>query len=182
MLRSEGTISNNLTEEYIVTKSPFFISNAKNGISIKDLDNTMCKILDKDKKILHPEILKLYEIISYDKEYQFKLYSFMSLNEIIKRKDNYTHFYDLALKYHGLGHILLISYYPPSEKFFFRMDGGSNGWDREAYYNKYKNYNPDICNISKEENPTNYKYKTLYTFEQMMSIISYEIDTDSLLS
>ena len=170
MLISEGTVSDYI-DNNTVTNDPFFNSLAKNGISINDLNNEY-EIKDEDKKILHPEILKLYERIGYYKEYQFKYYTFMTLNEILKRKVNYENLYDIALRYHGMGHILLISYHPKSERFFFRMDGGSNGYDREYNYNKYKNY--DINTINKEKNPTRYNYDTLYTFEEIISIINNE--------
>jgi hypothetical protein len=172
MLTRQGTVSNNITNELRVTNHPFFISNAINGTPMKYSTETKYQILEEDANLLHKEILNLYKTIGYDKEYKIKLYSFMSLNEIIERKSNFEYFYDIALKYLGMGHIVLISYHQKSNRFFFRRDGGSNGWDREANYNKYKNYEPDINNIEKEENPIDYSLDILYTFEQMMNIIN----------
>ena len=170
MLINEGTVSDCI-DNNTVTNDPFFNSLAKNGISINDLTNEY-EIKNKDKKILHPEILKLYERIGYNNEYQFKYYTFMTLNEIIERKNNYENFIDIALKYQGLGHILLISYHIKSNKFFFRMDGGSNGYDRENNYNKYKKFNTNSHN--NEKNPTSYNYDILYTYNEMINIINNE--------
>ena len=171
MITSTGRVSNNLNKNETVTSHPFFISNASIGQTIVELHDNH-EILKKDKDMLHPEIFALYEKIGYEKEYLFKMFTFMTLREIINRKDNYEHIYDIAVKYLGLGHILLISYHPVSQKFIFRRDGGSNGWDREYNYNLYKNYNIDSNMICKEENPDNYKFDTLYTFEQLMSILN----------
>ena len=94
------------------------------------------------------------------------------------KEHNYTNFYDIALTYIGMGHILLISYYPTKNNFFFRRDGGSNGYDREEYYNKYKNFiieeneNEEYKNIEENENPTTYLIDKLYTFEQIVSILN----------
>jgi hypothetical protein len=169
MLITEGTVSNSIDDNNTVTEHPFFFSSATNGISINDFNNK-CEIKEEHKQFLHPELLKLYEKIGYNKEYLFKSYTFLTLNELIKRKGTYENLYDIALTYLGLGHILVISYHPKSERFFFRMDGGSNGYDREANYNKYKNC--DINTINNEENPTRYEYDTLYTFEEVISIIN----------
>lgn len=170
MLINEGTVSDNI-DNNTITNHPFFYSSANDGISINNLDN-IYEIEDQDKNILHNEILKLYQKIGYNKEYQFKYYTFMTLNEIIERKNNYENFIDIALKYLGLGHILLISYHIKSNKFFFRMDGGSNGYDRENNYNKYKKF--DTNNHNNEKNPTIYNYDILYTFNEMINIINNE--------
>lgn len=172
MLTENGSVSESIDVNKTVTQHPFFVSLAKEGNVINN-DN-LNQIKDEDKQDLHPEILKLYEMIGYDKEYQYKYYTFLSLNEIIKRKNNYTHIYDIALKYMGLGHVLVISYHLESERFIFRMDGGSNGWDREANYQRYKNFNltNQDQNYSDEENPTEYIIDKLYTFGQMLNIIT----------
>ena len=106
----------------------------------------------------------------------------MKLTEILERKNSYKYMYDIALKYHGLGWVVLISYHKTSGKFLFRMDGGSSGWDRQANYKKYENFNPinneinnpinNQINNQIEKNASNYSYDTLYTFEQVMSIIN----------
>lgn len=173
MLIEEGDVSENITKEYWVTNHPFFRSLATNNISIKDINNSII-IQDQHEMFLHPEILKLYKIIGYDKEYNYKNYTFMTLNEIIERKNNYNYFYDIALTYMGMGHILLISYYPTKKKFFFRRDGGSNGYDRQEYYNKYKNFiiEEKENKENENENPTTYLIDQLYTFEQIVSILN----------
>lgn len=176
MITEEGIVSDNLSPSDIVINHPFFQSAAATGNKIEQ-DN-IYEISENDKIILHPEILKLYEKIGYDKEYLFKNFTFMTLREILNRKDNYAHIYDIAVKYLGLGHILLISYHSDSQKFIFRRDGGSNGWDREHNYNLYKNYNIDKTQTCSEDNPRNYSFNILYTFEQVMSILTNNNNED----
>jgi hypothetical protein len=40
-------------------------------------------------------------------------------------------FFDMIETYHGCGHWVIGSYYPVNGQFFFRMDGGGNGYERE---------------------------------------------------
>lgn len=63
---------------------------------------------------------------------------FLSANEIESREKNYEYkMVDIAVKYQGMGHVLVISYIPETDRFFFRQDGGSSYHDRERYYTKY---------------------------------------------
>ena len=39
--------------------------------------------------------------------------------------------------YHGMGHYLVLSYSTEYNRFFIKMNGGSNGWDREINEKKY---------------------------------------------
>jgi len=67
---------------------------------------------------------------------------FISLDKMYTCRDSYIHFIDIATKYAGMGHILVLSYQPSTEMFFFRSDGGSNGYDRMYYDELYKHYIP----------------------------------------
>ena len=50
---------------------------------------------------------------------------------------------DIGLVYRGLGHVLTLRMDIRNGELFMQPDGGSNGWDREAYYNKYIDQEPD---------------------------------------
>ena len=45
-----------------------------------------------------------------------------------------------------MGHIYVLSYDTKNHKFFIRHDGGSNGYDREYYFNHYKTLDTNIIN------------------------------------
>ena len=65
-------------------------------------------------------------------------WSFLSAKEIAERSESYKpKMLDIGVKYLGMGHVIVISYIPGTDRFFLRRDGGSNGWEREEYYNKY---------------------------------------------
>jgi hypothetical protein len=50
---------------------------------------------------------------------------------------------DIGLVYRGLGHVLTLRMDIRNGELFMQPDGGSNGWEREEYYNKYINQVPD---------------------------------------
>ena len=50
---------------------------------------------------------------------------------------------DIGLVYRGLGHVLTLRMDIRNGELFMQPDGGSNGWDREAYYNKYIDQEPN---------------------------------------
>ena len=51
---------------------------------------------------------------------------------------------DLATCYHGMGHIMVLGLDKKNNTFFIRRDGGSNGWDRKAYFDKYEHLDTDL--------------------------------------
>ena len=51
---------------------------------------------------------------------------------------------DLGYVYHGLGWIIVAFYYRNSGKIYFRMDGGSNCYDRLSNFNNLKTINHSI--------------------------------------
>ena len=52
-------------------------------------------------------------------------------------KDEQYKFCDIGLKYYGLGHVKVITLCRETRKFFVRIDGGSNGYDRDSNYNNF---------------------------------------------
>ena len=74
--------------------------------------------------------------------------SFLSPNEIMKRNVFNGKMYDVFIIYAGMGWVKAFYYVPLTNMFGFRMDGGSNGYDREE---NYKEYSSDEFNPSKFE-------------------------------
>ena len=70
----------------------------------------------------------------------------MSFNDIVNKYNiyllnNQKKLCDIAIHYLGMGHITVLTYDIKLEKFFFRRDGGSNGYEREINWDFIKNYN-----------------------------------------
>jgi len=153
-----------------VIENPFFVSNAKEGenLNIDTTENISDEYRDTFSKLDFSTRI-LYSFIGDNKEYQINDFTFFTLREIQKRKNNYNHFYDVALKYAGMGHVIVLSYHPNTKKFFVRHDGGANGYEREEHYNFYRNYNPEI-DTSRKGIFFDYEINKLITFKEFMNL------------
>ena len=67
-------------------------------------------------------------------------YRSIDIQRIFELKENYNHFIDFFYRYIGMGHMELISMCIYTQKFFIRRGGGSNGFEREDNYLKYKDF------------------------------------------
>ena len=87
-----------------------------------------------------------YSIGKKDLNYKcfFNGWEFFNVDDILNRKDEWENlkFIDLGTNYHGMGHFIVVSIIKETGDFFFRMDGGSNDYDRILNMYKFKNYNP----------------------------------------
>ena len=153
-----------------VIENPFFVSNAKEGgnLNIDTTENISDEYRDTFSKLDFSTRI-LYSFIGDNKEYQINDFTFFTLKEIQKRINNYNHFFDIGLKYAGMGHIIVLSYHSNSKKFFFRHDGGANGYEREEHNNFYYNYNPEI-DKSKNTLFFDYEINKLITFKEFMNV------------
>lgn len=70
-------------------------------------------------------------------------YYLYSIKEILELRNTYPNFIDLFYTYIGMGNMLVISMCIYTNKFFLRRAGGSNGFEREDNYLKYKDYKLD---------------------------------------
>jgi len=131
------------------------------------------KILELSEKINLPsKLLYMYILLdSNTREFTYYNFTFFSIREIEKRliiyeEDNQNNICDLALCYHGMGWIIVLTLNRKDGKFFLRMDGGSNNYDREDNWNFIKKYDPHtqkdklfnidkFFDISKNENINN---------------------------
>ena len=105
------------------------------------------KILELSEKInFSPKLLYMYILLDSDtREFTYHNFTFFSIREIEKRlivyeEDNQNNICDIASCYHGLGWIIVLTLNRKDGKFFLRMDGGSNNYDREDNWNFIKNY------------------------------------------
>lgn len=79
-----------------------------------------------------------------DREIYIKEWTFFSIEKILSldemyKLSNINNIVDLGYIYHGMGWVVVAFYYILDKKIYFRMDGGSNGWDRMENFNRLKN-------------------------------------------
>lgn len=128
-------------ENYDSTKEPFFMKREKDDyiMNYKDLPQ-LPESLNRHIKIF-------YTLVGNpDIEVYIGDYTFMSLNKCLENYNEYClnqqkSVFDIAFRYAGMGHVVVISCDLNNHLLFERMDGGSNGYDREANYQdllKYK--------------------------------------------
>lgn len=127
-----------------VLSNPFFTANPSD-ISILDHLNsseTSPELTQVETKLRQLELLetplgKLYLLLGQtDLDFVYHHTTCLSLDEISKRYQVYcdngqTDLLDIGITYHGMGHVNVLTYSRSEQTFFFRMDGGSNGYDRE---------------------------------------------------
>lgn len=66
--------------------------------------------------------------------------TFFSLEDLIKKYDYYNHFLIVGIRYDGMGYVNCLCLDKHTGNFFFILDGGSSGLDRDYNYKKYKNF------------------------------------------
>ena len=93
-----------------------------------------------------PMKIKLIWIIlgNPDDEIKSEGFTLMSLSQIEKDKNNYQGFIDIGIKYMGMGHVVVLSMDKETGNLFIRCDGGSNGYEREAYWKYYQSKIPNV--------------------------------------
>jgi hypothetical protein len=134
---------------YDSTMAPFFIQVPNNDFSI---NNTLSIIEDNYIDIINDfKMLYLEKNINdfflhneaYNKEIYINEYTFFSIKKILElsqfyKNNNITNIIDIGFTYQGMGWIKVIYYNTKFNKLFFRMDGGSNDFDRLDNYNLLK--------------------------------------------
>ena len=134
---------------YDSTMDPFFIQVPNNDFSI---NNTLSIIEDNYIDIINNfKMLYLEKNINdfflnneaYNKEIYINEYTFYSIKKILElsqfyKNNNITNIIDIGFTYQGMGWIKVIYYNTKFNKLFFRMDGGSNDFDRLDNYNLLK--------------------------------------------
>lgn len=93
------------------------------------------------------ELQQLYFCVNdINTEIKIKDWTFLTLKKMMERSKLYENILDIATSYMDMGHIYVLSYDTKNHTFFIRHDGGSNGYDREYYFNHYKTLDTDIIN------------------------------------
>jgi hypothetical protein len=113
-------------------------------------------------------------------EFVINQWTFFHVDEIKRLYEYNKKFYSIAVMYRGMGHINIIGYIPSTRNFFMRHDGGSNGYDREAYYNEYTSneYKPeefpifDNKKVSDSDDLKELKISVQYSLDDLMKIIN----------
>lgn len=128
--------------------NPFFAQEFETGkVNLKLAKTT--EILENLPSMPTP-LKTLYKIVGNpDIEYYFGEWTLVSLSNLQKRLDlilreGNLNVVDFAIKYAGMGHIVVCSYDPDDGKIFFRRDGGSNEHERVARWNFIKTYKPKV--------------------------------------
>ena len=128
---------------------PFMKENIVETIveDINELENKLTILGDA----LPDDIKQFYrKIKSSSQEVYIKEWTLFSIDNILKIIGNYKteniQVTDLGMIYGGMGHCKVVFYDPSIGKLYYRHDGGSNGWDREASFVALKNYESDINN------------------------------------
>jgi hypothetical protein len=97
-------------------------------------------------KSLNRHMKIFYELIGNpDTEVYIGDYTIMSLTKCLQNYNDYCvndqkSVFDIAFRYAGMGHVVVISCDLNNHLLFERMDGGSNGYDREANYKDLLDY------------------------------------------
>ena len=130
-----------------VLNHPFFMASASDKsisehieTSAKDNNIVQVENILNSVKLSSSEISNLYRLLGdVSLDFVYNQTTFLSLQEIEKRAKVYhengqTDILDVAVTYHGMGHINVLTYSLSNNAFFFRMDGGANGYDRADHW------------------------------------------------
>jgi hypothetical protein len=135
-LKKHAKVSNKETN---IFDSPFFPATGS-----EDFETLKCSPEELATipiiKTFPTELETMYYYVG-DKEVSLHDFTFLRPSEIEKNYKRYSYFYDVALKYQGMGHLQVISV-TKDNKYFLRNDGGSNGYERADNYEKYVNFEP----------------------------------------
>ena len=130
------TISN---IDYVSSNEPFF-RNDNSAIVFQQFNN-----LFVDAQIpegLNRNIKIVYQILGHQKrEIYYGPWTIMSLNEALERykvicAKGQTNVFDIGYKYGGMGYIDVLSCDLTNHLLFYRVDGGSNDYDRQYNLNE----------------------------------------------
>ena len=131
------------------TLQPFFLPNVDNdsnenqNISIIEDNNLLLAIEFKELNLIKAIADFYLNNEAFNKEMYIENWTFFSITKILELvkhyiENNINNIVDLGFMYHGMGHVKVVYYNKISKKIYFRMDGGSNDYDRMANFNELK--------------------------------------------
>ena len=121
------------TNDYLSSEKPFFYSDC-NQQPFQQFNNLFKNDLIPEG--LNRNIKNIYEILGHPKkEIYFDVWTIMSLDEALERysylcSQGQTNVFDIGYKYAGMGYIDMLSCDLTNHLLFYRVDGGSNDYDR----------------------------------------------------
>jgi hypothetical protein len=133
-------------------------------------------IKDVLRETLNEHIAIINKHLIHFNQIQDKNLMIFDMDKIISRLEytgkNYGHtrLIDIGMSYAGMGHYHVLSWDRIEQKYFYRLDGGSNGYDRQA--------NEEF--FLTKLNLNNHKDKLL-TFEQTINSIKNGIHRDFVI-
>ena len=160
--KEEKEIMSSGQEGYNSNLVPFMENNKSDKIITDPLIN------DKLGKLYIPENIKNFyrDVSSSTQEIYINNWTLFSLDNILNMSKEYllvgVPTIDLGFTYMGMGHVHVAFYHPKFDTILFRMDGGSNDWERKD--NRY-----DLINFDHN------KFKKGITFEQFIKKIKEPI-------
>tara|TARA_B100000902_G_scaffold395364_2_gene453792 strand:- start:4959 stop:5555 length:597 start_codon:yes stop_codon:yes gene_type:complete len=157
---SENYINNVISSEiknsqkrYDSTMAPFFrpyeddnIDDIKSESIIPETDFTNIDSINNFSHLCDNKDIQDFFINNngIDREIYIKEWIFFSIEKVLSldemyKLSNINNIVDLGYIYHGMGWVIVAFYYIPNKNIYFRMDGGSNGYDRMENFNRLKN-------------------------------------------
>ena len=132
----KATIS---SSDYISSHEPFFM---KDNSAIRFCQYNNLFVDAQIPEGLNNNIKMLYQILGHQKrEIYYGPWTIMSLNEALERykilcAKGQTNVFDIGYKYGGMGYIDVLSCDLSNHLLFYRLDGGSNDYDRQYNLNE----------------------------------------------
>ena len=129
---TEGSLSQ---KDYLSTQQGFFVNDEKNYPF-----EVGHEVIPELPSSLNRSIQLLYKIIGNPKqEVYLGRWTIMSLESALKIYNDYlqnkqTKVFDIAYEYVGLGHIRVLACDLTTNKLFYHVSGGANGWAREENF------------------------------------------------
>ena len=133
--------------DYDSTQQPFIMKNPIDDGMIDSRIEEVNKIFEEVP--LHNSLKKIYEVIGNPEvEYYYgKDWTLLSLNKIKSLYEMYLRkgqrrAVDFGMIYAGMGHVVVASYDPVTDKIYYRHSGGANGYERDDNFNFAVKYVP----------------------------------------
>ena len=133
--------------DYDSTQQPFIMGNPVEHGMIDTRIEEVNRIFEKLP--LHNSLKKIYQVIGNPEvEYYYGGdWTLLSLNKIKSLHEMYIgkgqrRAVDFGMIYAGMGHVIVTSYDPVSDKIYYRHSGGSNGYEQDDNFNFAIKYIP----------------------------------------
>jgi len=156
--------------ENTILEYPFFDRSGTDVLTQSDSESSELLKSLTDKYNLPEKLVDLYKCVDDKTEIIYPTNEndsnviFFSLKQVGEFNEKYTNektingkqvlgqndWVDIGLKYCGLGNVYVFSWSKSLQKVFIRIDGGSNGYDRQYNYEFFMNPNefkPNECKI-----------------------------------